>query len=185
MLHDIAFALWFLLPAALGNVAPILSAVIPGLKRWDTPVDGGRTFRDKELLGSHKTWRGFVSGMVVSTIMFWLQQIAVRHFGWAQAISDGVDYDSLPTLLLGPLFGFGALAADAVESFFKRQKGIPSGHAWVPFDQLDYIIGGVLVSLPFIVLEIRQYVIIIVLWFAAHLIASYFGWLLGLKERPI
>jgi CDP-2,3-bis-(O-geranylgeranyl)-sn-glycerol synthase len=185
MLHDVAFALWFLLPAALANVAPIISNVVPGLKNWNTPIDGGRQFRGKELLGSHKTWRGIVVGMVTSTIVLWLQKYAVNHFDWLESITRGVDYDSLPTLLLGPLFGLGALGGDAVESFFKRQKGIKSGHTWVPFDQLDYIVGGIVVSLPFVRLWFWEYAYIVVIWFAAHLIASYIGWLLGLKERPI
>jgi CDP-2,3-bis-(O-geranylgeranyl)-sn-glycerol synthase len=185
MLHDIIFALWFLLPAAAGNVAPIISAVLPVLNKWQAPIDGGRTFWGKEILGTHKTWRGIVSGMVVSTIVLWLQQLLYAHTDWGRSISGTVDYAALPTLLLGPLFGLGALAGDAVESFFKRQKGIRSGHSWVPYDQIDYILGGLVVSLPFVVLPLTEYGYIIVIWFGMHLIGSYLGWLVGLKERPI
>lgn len=185
MLHDILFALWFLLPAASANVAPIFSNVIPGLNKWKSPLDGGRKFRGKELFGSHKTWRGLVCGIVIASLVFWLQKMAFNDFQWSRTISEGVDYTVLPTLLLGPLFGLGALGGDAIESFFKRQRGTKPGERWIPFDQLDYIIGGVLVSLPFVLLSAGQYVWIFIIWFVMHVGASYGGWLIGLKERPI
>jgi len=184
-MQDILFAFWFLLPAALANGAPVFSNVIPGLKHWNTRMDGDRTFRGKEIFGAHKTWRGLVCGVVVATITFWIQQLCVEHFAWAQQIVGNIPYAQLPTLLLGALFGVGALGGDAVESFFKRQKGVPSGGTWIPFDQLDYIIGAVLVSLPFIILSPIQYLWIFVVWFALHVTASYAGWLMGLKKDPI
>lgn len=185
MYHDILFALWFLLPAAAANVAPILSAAIPFLKQWNAPIDGGRTFRGKELFGSHKTWRGLISGMIVATAVLWIQQMLVGHTEWAHYIADGVNYASLPTLLLGPLFAVGALGGDALESFFKRQRGIKSGGTWVPFDQIDYIIGALLVSLPFVILSPSRYIWALVIWFLMHLFASYVGWRVGLKKQPI
>ena len=184
MLRDIGFALWFLLPAALANVTPIFSAVVPGLRRWQTPLDGGRTYRGKALLGSHKTWRGLLSGLIVAGVVFGLQRYAVGHLGWAHTLADDINYAALP-LILGPLFGLGALGGDAIESFFKRQADVESGKSWVPFDQLDYIIGGVLVTLPFVILRPAQYLWIFVVWFIGHLAASYAGWLLGLKDSPI
>jgi len=83
------------------------------------------------------------------------------------------------------LFAIGALGGDAIESFFKRQRNIKSGGSWVPFDQLDYIIGSVLVSLFFVILTPMQYVWIFIVWFILHLLASYLGYLVGLKKDPI
>ena len=184
MLHNLLFALWFLLPAALANVAPIFGAVTPGIKHLNAPIDGGRRYRGKALLGSHKTWRGLVLGMIVSTIVFVLQRLAVSHTSWGQSLAHGINYADLSPLL-GPLFGFGALGGDAIESFFKRQRGVKSGEAWVPFDQLDYIFGGLLVTLPFVLLTPIWYGFIILVWFVMHLLASYVGYLLGLKAKPI
>lgn len=185
MLQDIAFALWFLLPAAAANMAPILSAAIPGLKHWDAPIDGGRTFHGKEIFGSHKTWRGLLSGMLVATLVLWLQRLLFSHTDWAHFMASGVNYASLPIWLLGPLFALGALGGDAVESFFKRQHGIKSGGSWVPFDQIDYIIGAIVVSLPVVIASTAQYLWMLGIWFAMHLAFSYAGWLLGLKDDPI
>lgn len=185
MLHDVLFALWFFLPAGMANVTPILVAPIPGLRNLNAPIDFGLKFRGKRILGSHKTWRGLVSGLIMSTVTLWLQQLAVQHYGWAQDLTRQVDYLGLPTIALGIMFGLGALGGDAIESFFKRQRGTPPGHGWFPWDQLDYIIGASLASMPFVALSLRQYALLIVLWLVVHLISSYVGFLLHLKEKPI
>jgi CDP-2,3-bis-(O-geranylgeranyl)-sn-glycerol synthase len=184
MLRDILFSFWFMLPVAFSNVTPILVARIPGLARFDAPLDDGRTWHGQAIFGPHKTWRGLFGGMVLAGVVFSLQQLAAAHWGWAMTVSGEVRYDHLP-LILGPLLGFGALGGDAIESFFKRQRGVPSGESWIPFDQLDYIIGGVVVSLLFVRFSLAQYLWIFVIWFLIHLGASYAGWRLGLKERPI
>lgn len=185
MLRDITLALWFLLPAALANASPIISAVIPKVRNWNYPIDGGRKWRGHEIFGAHKTWRGLITGILVATLILFLQRQAFIHYEWARTLAGGVDYKPLPVLLLGPLFGIGALGGDAIESFFKRQRNIESGHSWLPFDQLDYIVGGILVSLPFIRLRPVVYGWMLILWFIIHLVASYTGYKLGLKRRPI
>jgi len=185
MLQDILFAIWFLLPAAAANMVPILAAAIPALKKYDAPIDGGKTWRGHELLGPHKTWRGIIAGVIIATLLLWVQQLLAVNFEWTQFVTDGVDYATLPVLILGPLFAIGALGGDAIESFFKRQRNIKSGGSWVPFDQLDYIIGSVLVTLFFVILSPIQYLWIFIVWFVVHLGASYIGFLLGLKKDPI
>jgi CDP-2,3-bis-(O-geranylgeranyl)-sn-glycerol synthase len=185
MLKDLFFALWFFLPAAIANVVPILVVKIPGLHNLNAPIDGGLTFRGKRVLGPHKTWRGLAAGMIMATVTLWLQQLLVDHSPAIRHITSQVDYSVLPTLILGPLFGLGALGGDAIESFFKRQRGVAPGHGWFPFDQTDYIIGGAVATMPFVTLTLTQYLWLIILWLIVHMAASYIGWLLHLKERPI
>jgi hypothetical protein len=185
VLNDIFFALWFFLPAAIANVVPILVAPMPVLRNYNAPIDHGLTFRGKRVLGSHKTWRGLITGVIFSTITLWLQQLAVEHSAWFHTATADVNYTQLPTLILGPLFGLGALGGDAIESFFKRQRGVAPGKGWFPFDQIDYIVGGALVSIPFARLTLLQYVWLIVIWLGVHVVASYIGYLLKLKEQPI
>lgn len=184
-MQDLLFALWFLLPAAISNAAPVFAASIPGLKKYDTPIDLGKTWRGKRLFGEHKTWRGIVAGVITSTVVLWAQVALFENTDWARYLSSGIDYTTLPVLLLGPLFAIGALGGDALESLIKRQRDIPSGSAWIPFDQLDYIFGSVLVSLFFVILTPVQYLLIFVVWFISHIIASYIGYKLGLKKDPI
>jgi hypothetical protein len=185
MLKEFLFAVWFFAPAGVANAAPVFTAKFPILKNLNAPMDFGRSFHGQRIFGAHKTWRGFVSGVVMATATLALQQLLVRHFVWAQTLSSQVDYNNLPTLVLGPLFAIGALGGDAIESFFKRQRRVPPGHGWFPFDQTDYIIGGAIVTAPIVRLSLREYVLLIVFWFAAQIIAVYIGYLIGLRERPI
>jgi CDP-2,3-bis-(O-geranylgeranyl)-sn-glycerol synthase len=185
MLQEIFLALWFFLPAGIANMMPIFVAHLPSLKRFDTPIDFGRTYRGKRIFGAHKTWRGLAAGVIFGTLTLWLQQLAVAHLGFLANWTHQVDYDQLPTLIVGPLFAIGALGGDAIESFFKRQRGIAPGRGWFPFDQTDYIIGGAIMTAPFVALSLPQYVWLLVIWLAVHLIASAIGYLIGVKERPI
>jgi CDP-2,3-bis-(O-geranylgeranyl)-sn-glycerol synthase len=185
MLKEIFFALWFFAPAGAANVMPILVAAVPALKKFEAPMDFGLTFRGRRVLGAHKTWRGLISGLLAATLALWLQQLMVAHIGWLHDWTHQINYATLPVLILGPLFGLGALGGDAIESFFKRQRGVAPGHGWFPFDQVDYIIGGALVTAPFVELTLRQYAWLVLLWLVVHVAASYLGFILKLKERPI
>jgi len=185
MLQEIFLALWFFLPAGIANMMPIFVAQIPALKRFDAPIDLGHSYRGHRIFGSHKTWRGLAAGVFFGTLTLWLQQLAVGHAGWLQTWTHQVDYSQLPTLIVGPLFAIGALGGDAIESFFKRQRGIAPGHGWFPFDQTDYIIGGAIATASFVSLSLRQYAWLLILWLAVHLISSAIGYLMGVKERPL
>lgn len=185
VLKDLFFTIWFFLPAGIANVMPIFVANIPALKRFDAPIDFGKIYHGKRIFGSHKTWRGLIAGIVFGTLTLWLQQLAVQHSAWLLVWTARVSYAQLPTLILGPLFAIGALGGDAIESFFKRQRGIPPGHGWFPFDQTDYIIGSAIASKPFVALSVMEYAILIILWLIIHVVASVIGYFAGLKERPI
>jgi len=185
MLDEILFALWFFLPAGMANMIPIPVSKIPGLRHLDAPIDLGATFRGKRVFGSHKTWRGLIAGIVAATLTLWLQQYLVGHSAWVQSFTDQVDYAALPVLIVGPLFAIGALGGDAIESFFKRQRGIAPGRGWFPFDQTDYIIGGAIATMPFVDLSITQYVWLLAIWLVIHVLATIAGYFMGLKERPI
>jgi CDP-2,3-bis-(O-geranylgeranyl)-sn-glycerol synthase len=182
---DIFFALWFFLPAGMANVMPILAAKIPALRRFDAPIDGGATFRGKRVFGPHKTWRGLVSGIIAGTATLALQQYLVGEFSWLRDLTSQVDYQHLPTLIMGPLFAIGALGGDAIESFFKRQRGVAPGKGWFPFDQTDYIIGGAIATMPFVSLSILQYALLLGIWLVVHVVSTIAGYFLGLKNSPI
>lgn len=185
LLRDIFFVLWFFLPAGVANMVPIFTAHLPVLRHWSTPMDFGRTFRGKKIFGEHKTWRGLGSGILAAILVLWLQQWLVSEIGWIRDWTSSVDYSALPTVLLGICFGVGALLGDALGSFFKRQRAVAPGDAWFPFDQTDYIIGGAVATMPLVQLSVSQYFWLLTVWFGMHLLFSYIGWRLGLKEKPI
>lgn len=185
LFKELFFALWFFLPAAIANMMPIFAAHWKFIKKYDYPMDFNRSFRGKRIFGNHKTIRGLVVGVIFSTLVLWLQQLAVRYIPSIAHLTDQVDYTGLPVLILGPLFGFAALLGDAIESFFKRQVGIAPGDGWFPFDQTDYIIAGALATMPFVTLSILQYIWLVILWLVIHVISTIIGFKLGLKDKPI
>lgn len=183
--QDVIVALWFFVPAGVANMMPVFAAYTPGLRKWKTPLDMKRTYRGIRITGDNKTWRGLVVGTVAAIIILWLQQMVTLASPTLTTWTSMIGYQTLPIIIVGTLFGLGALLGDAVESFFKRQRRIPAGHSWFPFDQIDYIIGAALLTAPFVQLQIKHYALIIALWLVLHLAFSYVGYRLGLKPRPI
>jgi len=166
----------FFLPAGIANLSPVLANKIPLLNRWRTPLDFGLRFRGKRILGDHKTWRGLVFGTLLagSTGLIIYPFIHVTNY-------DGAQY----AFLLGSLLGLGALLGDAIESFIKRRLNVPPGKSWFPYDQIDYIIGGLLIVMPFVQLTFGSIVTIFVAYFGLHLLFAYIGFQLGLKDKPM
>jgi CDP-2,3-bis-(O-geranylgeranyl)-sn-glycerol synthase len=183
--QEILFALWFFAPAGVANTAPVFANKIPLLRKLGMPIDGGKTFRGKRIFGDHKTIRGFLVGILAGFVVAGIQMLLYANFDWFYSISGSIDYSNPSILLLGALLGFGALAGDSVKSFFKRQVGVKSGQSWFPYDQIDYIFGGILLTLPFVSISAMQYLVILLVWFLIHPVATFIGWLLKLKDSPI
>lgn len=168
------YALLIFLPAGISNMTPVLSKHIPLLRLWSTPLDFGKSWRGVRILGQNKTWRGLLTGIVAGTIT----GIIVQQVYFS-------DVNTLQFILMTASMSAGALVGDAVESFFKRQRRIASGKPWFPFDQTDYIVGGLVFALPFMIIPTSVVGLICVLYFGLHLLTSYIGFRLGLKELPI
>lgn len=167
-------AFLFFAPAGVSNMTPIFASKLPGLRKYNQPLDFGKTYNGHPIFGKNKTWRGLLSGIVAGTLTGWLihslffSSDPLAHYLWVSAAMSA-----------------GALIGDAVESFFKRQRNIPSGSAWFPFDQTDYIIGGLLFVLPFGIPSAVAVAWIVAIYFGLHLLSAYIGYLLGLKDQPI
>ncbi len=141
-LFTLVEALWLFLPAYIANMTPPVAAKV--LPKWNAPIDGGRTHRDgRPVLGKSKTWRGLVTGAVAAALVALAQSLVV-HTDWAlsdfayTAFGDNV----AAPLAIGFALGFGAVAGDAIKSYFKRRTGRQGGAPWIPFDQLDFVVFG-------------------------------------------
>lgn len=183
MLQDIAFILWLALPAALANMAPVFARHWRWLEWANKPIDGGKEWNNKRILGDHKTWRGMIAGLIVavacSLIQWWL-------YDQSQALRDfyPVSIEGINPWVWGVALALGALGGDAVKSFFKRRVGVEPGKNWVPFDQLDFVVGTLIAISLFLDLPVRYYVIGVLLGLFLHPIVNIIGWLLRLKENP-
>jgi len=184
MSQELLFVLWFFLPAGLANAAPILAARMPWLNTCFFPLDCYMTFRHKRILGSHKTVRGLLSGIVVGILVTWLQVLCYEQLSLVRTFIP-LNYSAINPILFGFLAACGALVGDAIKSFFKRQLGITPGKSWFPFDQLDYILGGIAFTSLYVQLTLTQYLLLCLVWFLMHPLATMIGYELKLKESPI
>jgi CDP-2,3-bis-(O-geranylgeranyl)-sn-glycerol synthase len=135
-------ALWLVLPAYIANA----SALLVG---GGTPIDFGKNWKDgRRILGDGKTCRGLISGTFVGmTGGFALSIVAIYANDSEFAFLGLSDFGRFPIMI--PIIGsicFGALIGDISESFFKRRIGKNRGEDWIPFDQLDFIVGVLIFS---------------------------------------
>jgi CDP-2,3-bis-(O-geranylgeranyl)-sn-glycerol synthase len=185
MWNDILSLIWIFMPVWLANTGPVIANNIPMLERYNKPLDFQKTWRGKRLLGDNKTIRGLAAGMVVGMVTAALQMFAVFINPNLENYSYSVvDYTSWITLIIGLVMGFGALAGDSIKSFFKRRFNIPPGKSWVPFDQLDFVIGGTAVSTLFFVLPTQLYILMLLIALVAHPAVNIISWLLRLQDKP-
>ncbi len=141
-------ALFLMLPTYVANMTPVFFAKL--FPRWDTPLDFGKLHKDgKPIFGKNKTWRGLICGSLVAMLFASGLALAVHGSGLAAFPDYGWSaYGSFWVVpVIGLFMGFGALAGDAVKSFFKRRRGKEPGAAWYGPDQLDFIVGSWLFAL--------------------------------------
>lgn len=172
------FGLWFFLPAGVANVVPIFASRIPIIKKFSYPIDAHLKVHNIRILGDNKTFRGFLTGITLGIVTAYFQSFV------ALPNSENI-FKQYDPLLLGFLLSFGALTGDAVKSFFKRRIGIRSGKSWLIADQIDYILGAILFTLPVVILPWYLYIIIVIEWFCIHVISTYLGFKTRLKKTPI
>ena len=128
-------SLLLFLPAYYANMCPGFARgfKLPG----DKPIS-------EKWLGTNKTWRGHIASIIGGILMAFILYLvchipgAEKYFGWYQ------DH----WILLGLAMGAGAKLGDDVKSLIKRRLGKPPGDRWFPFDQIDYILGAIALSMP-------------------------------------
>lgn len=175
---NVLILIWFLLPGALANMAPVLVKKINFLYY---PIDFGKKFSDNErVLGSHKTFRGLFFAIIFSIFGVFIQKL-LYNIEIFKAISI-FDYSNVNILALGFLIGFGVMFGDAIGSFLKRRFKIRPGDMFFPIDQMDSAIFMVLFLLPFYELGFWFSIISVIVWLAGHMIINYLGWLLKIKR---
>ena len=174
-------AVYFMLPAYVANLSGL--AIGGG-----TPVDGGRECKDgRRLIGNGVTWKGLQNGTIIGTLVGAVLGIIGTFYGDLSVLTGGIIdlhvYGSLiGGLILGFLMAFGALLGDAVGSFLKRRMGLERG-APAPFmDQLDFVVGALVLSLLVVRISWSFFIIIALLSLFLHLGSNTFAYLIGIKD---
>lgn len=166
---------WYLLPMGFANIAPVL--VRDHAAFLAVPVDrflGGRGF-----FGSHKTVRGILAAVLFGFVAFWWQRL-VSETAWAAALGF-FPYKQM-SLWFGFFAGLGAILGDLFRSALKRRSGVRPGGRFLPFDQIDYILGGVVCTIPFFQPTLHILLVTLLVGFVLHAATSGIGYALGMKE---
>jgi len=156
-------AILFIFPAYCANAIPVIAG--GGL-----PIDFGKKFRDGQpIFGKNKTYQGFISGLIVGTLVGFAETILFQY-----------------PPLFGLFLSLGALLGDLVGAFIKRRLGFAPGKLLPVVDQVDFIVGAVLLSLPvsFPSMSLELLVAIFLITPPIHLATNFAAYKLGLKNNP-
>lgn len=184
-----AFVILAFVPAGLAHSLWLRSR---WAARWRLPIDGGRTWRNRRLLGDNKTWAGFLVLPPAAGLAFGLLRLAAEGLpsGWAEGLwplSVG------GYVLLGCWTGLGFMAGELPNSFLKRQCGVAPGAAPVGWparvigfliDRTDSLIGAFLAQALVVSVGWQYAAYILLVAPGLHWLFSVLLFHLGVKGRP-
>jgi len=162
-LNDLLIAVYIAIPLYIANSTPVLLG-------GGTPIDQGRNFPDgRRILGNNKTVKGFVSGFL---------------FGTSAGLAEAFLFTNYLLLLVGITASLGALFGDLFGAFLKRRLNIPPGGPLPLVDQLDFVVGALLLTSPMLAITVGAALILMIVTVPVHLLSNAIAYGLGLKERP-
>lgn len=160
--------IYFMLPAYFANMAPVIVKRL--FKSLAIPINS-------KLFGKNKTYRGLIFGILFAII------IAFAQYLLHPVLKDLSFLDYSGWLEFGFLMGAGAIFGDMIESFVKRRLNYKPGQPFAPFDQLDFVVGALLlVSLVFIP-TIKMIITIIIVSFVLHMLINHAAYYLKIRNE--
>ena len=170
-----------LMPLLLAGAANMLFTKSRLYRAHCEPIDGGRCFTDgKRIFGDNKTWAGFL-GMIAATciaqVLWGLLSASSETIGCANEMYQCFD-NTLPfNAAVGALLGFMYVLCELPNSFLKRRLNIQPGKTADGFkgalffviDQIDSLLGVVLLLALLTGITLPQYVQYILLGAVTHL----------------
>jgi CDP-2,3-bis-(O-geranylgeranyl)-sn-glycerol synthase len=171
VLDLIIAAIELIFPAYCANAFPVIAG-------GGRPLDCGKNFVDgKPIFGKNKTFRGFFAGLLIGT-----------GVGAAEALILDYPMALPPTfrILFGFLVAIGALLGDLAGAFVKRRLGLAPGALLPVVDQVDFVVGAIILSAPlsFDFLSWQLILAVFVITLPIHLLTNFAAYKLGLKSNP-
>ena len=155
-------ALKFIFPAYCANATPVLAGGGPKMDFGKNFVDGKRIF------GNNKTFRGFLFGWVIGMLVGSVEYVIFPGF-------------SVLFIVLIPL---GALLGDLTGAFIKRRIGIAPGGLLPIVDQVDFVVGALVFSIPLAIVSWELAVTVLLITPPIHLFTNFLAYKLKLKKHP-
>jgi CDP-2,3-bis-(O-geranylgeranyl)-sn-glycerol synthase len=158
--QDWVSALYIIVPVYCTNGAPVIFG-------GGRPIDFGKLLSDgQRILGDHKTVRGFVAGLGAGIIVAAFESVLV----------------SKSLFLVAILASLGALIGDLAGAFVKRRFKIKPGGSLPVLDQLDFVIGAIVLVFPATDLSLSTALILLLVTPPIHILTNVGAYLLGLKS---
>ncbi|MEM3641494.1 MAG: CDP-2,3-bis-(O-geranylgeranyl)-sn-glycerol synthase [Candidatus Bathyarchaeia archaeon] len=157
-------ALKFIFPAYCANAIPVITG-------GGRPIDFGKKFFDgKPIFGKNKTFKGFFFGLAVGTFVGFVESVFFGSY----------------SVTLGFFLSLGALLGDLTGAFIKRRIGLAPGDLLPVVDQIDFVLGAILFSLPFSLQILRLELVLAVLIVTPplHVLTNFAAYKLGFKSNP-
>ena len=171
-------ALWAMLPAYVPNNAAVLAG-------GGRPIDGGRTWGGRRVLGDGKTWRGTAAGTAAGVAL------ALGLNAAAAPIADLLGVVSIEFPLLAAVgLALGAMCGDIGASFLKRRSGRERGAPFPVLDQLDFVVGALalatLLDFAWVTATFTLPVLVTVLVMTPllHVVTNGIAYVIGAKDEP-
>lgn len=174
MIYEILQVIYFLVPVAFANMAPVLVRKhFPSLAK---PLDFGTG-----ILGPHKTFRGLLFGIIGGILGVLLQYILFMNYA-VQTFSL-VNYEKINLFLFGFLIGVGVIVGDAVGSFIKRRLKMKPGASFVPLDQIVAPLGAMLFILPLYRVSLKILLLALIVSIVFHILIKHIGYFLKIENK--
>jgi CDP-2,3-bis-(O-geranylgeranyl)-sn-glycerol synthase len=157
-------ALKFIFPAYCANATPVLAG-------GGTRMDFGKNFFDgKRIFGNNKTFRGFFFGWGI---------------GFGVGLVEGLvfGFQNYP-VLFSLLIPVGALLGDLTGAFIKRRLGIKPGGLLPIVDQIDFVVGAIVFSVPLAMVNWELAVTVLLITPPIHLFTNFLAYKMKLKRNP-
>ena len=171
-------AVWAMLPAYVPNNAAVLGG-------GGRPIDGGRTMGGRRLLGGGKTWRGTAVGWAVGAALALALNGVAPTTG--EALATELPEFPVQAVVALPL---GAMLGDIGASFLKRRTGRERGAPFPGVDQLDFVVGALLLTVIAApgwftdTFTLPVLAAVLVLTPVLHVATNGIAYVLGLKDEP-
>ena len=151
-----------LLLIIVANGAPIIARNLLA-SHFATPMDFGVQFRNRDLLGASKTWRGLIASILLTSVLALLLGYSMQTGAWLAVC---------------------AMAGDALSSFIKRRLNMkPSSMA--PFlDQIPESLLPALIMREQFGLDIVSVIILVCSFIVLELGLSQILYRLGIRKTP-
>jgi len=167
LINSIIIIFVYAVPLYVANSVPV---IIHG----KTPLDFNKMLWGSPLFGKGKTIIGTLSGITSGTL---IGAIIALIFPYILVLIP--NYIEVAFYL-----ALGAILGDLVKSFFKRRFKIKNGEKWDLADQLDFILGGLVLSSIALVPEYWVVIVLFIATFFIHKFTNWIAYIWKLKKVP-